>query len=954
MKKLLILVLVFSMGLAGIVSAERGKMIYYRWDNGNTATTIQQYQRDFSQAVTSTDTGFAGRTGSPVLSTPSWENGTNYAGRFQGWILPPETGNYIFSVCSDDNSELWLSPDRNASGAVRICNVTGWTNQDEWTKEANQTSAAVALVKDKPYFFYAVWKEGGGGDGCAVGWKNDVSITATTVVPMADVSNNPIVEMTTVPGMVEYQLWNVAGNGAGALPTDFSTLGAPAETGTLPTFGIGSARVGTDNFTYRQYGIIKVPADCILQFGTTSDDGSKLYVGNWWDATPVLTKVVDNDGLHGGQWRYGSKAVSAGYVGIVAEMFEQGGGEALQVNYGSDTIPWQQIPMTSLYSRTAACIPSPLPGATGVAVDALLSWSKPAFKPAVTNLVYLGESGSALAKVYEGTATTFDPAIAADKIYAWRVDISEPNAIPGGKPKITTGQTWGFMTTTSAISITTQPVPTAVDLGAAAKLSVVATSGMPLSYQWYKGGVLIGGATSPDLNFASVGSGDLGSYYCVVSNAAPVTVQSRTVMLAVKKQVAYYPFEGNAKDMSGSGHDGTIIKVPGDPNVPAGFVAGVKGQAIQFNGLTQYVNAGTWDPSADSGQLGLSMWARWEPTAATTGDQWQGLIGKREGWSGTQTFWQIEMSFDGNNRHFPFLNGLAQYSASTGTVEGDMGSYVGIERTVGGTATASAQNTPNEGVAQAFDNNRGTKWLCFTNAPCWIAYDFAGENAYLISKYSLTSGNDAGERDPLDWRLEGTNDGGTTWTTVDSRTNATNPFTGRQQTLVFDVTTPGSYKMYRLYITRINGTQALTQLMELQLFEVVAQPSDMWKWVHVAATFDGVTSKLFINGQQRLSSTGFVLGPKSDALFGIGTCEVHADGTYGNRFLGSVDEVKLYNYALSNTEIAQAFVDGGGAGFCVANPQYDFNGNCTVDIADLMMFMSQWLQCNEVGPNACK
>lgn len=944
MKKLLILVLVFSMGLAGIVSAERGKMIYYRWNAGGT--TILAYQRNFSTAPASTDPAFAGRTGSPVLATPSWENGTDYAGRFEGWILPPETGNYIFNVSSDDASELWLSPDKGTAGAVRICNVTGWTNQDEWTKEANQTSAAIALVKDKPYFFYAVWKEGGGGDGCSVGWKNDVSIAATTVVPMANVSNSPIVEMNSTPGMVEYQVWNQGSNGTGVLP-DFSTLPAPDQTGTLPTFGVGS-RAGTDNFTYRQYGIIKVAADTMIQFGTTSDDGSKLYVGNWWEATPSLSLIVNNDGWHGMQWRFGSAAVSAGYVGIVVEQFEDGGGEGLQVNYGSDTIAWQQIPMTSLYSRTAACIPSPLPGASGVATDALLSWSKPAFKPAVTNLVYFGESGIALPKVYEGAATTFDPAIVADKAYAWRVDISEPNA-SGPDPIITTGQTWGFMTVTSGIAIATQPNPAAVDLGAAAKFSVVATSGLTLSYQWYKDGILVGGATSKDLDFASVAAGDLGSYYCVVSNAAPVSVQTRTVKLAAKTQVAHYPFDGDAKDVVG-GHDGTIVKVPGDPNVVAGFIPGVKGDAIQFNGINQYVNAGTWNPSADSGQLSLSLWARWEPTALTAGDQWQGLIGKRNAWNGTDTYWQIEMSFQSNNRNHPYLQGLQNNNSSTGSVNGYLRHYQGIERTEFGTVNANNQNTPNEGAAQGFDSNRDTKWLSRTNAPTWISYDFRGEDAYQIGVYTMTSGNDAAERDPLDWELQGSNDGGATWTAVDARTNATNPFTGRRMTLEFAVTTPGSYKAYRLYITKVNGTQALTQLSDLQLFELVAPEA---KWVHVAATFDGVTSRLYLNGVQRASSTGFSLGPKADAFLGIGTCEIHADGTYGNRFMGSVDEVKLYNYGLTNFEVAQIYATDSGASFCVANPQYDFNGNCTVDLADMMMFMSQWLMCNEVGPGAC-
>jgi len=45
--------------------------------------------------------------------------------------------------------------------------------------------------------------------------------------------------------------------------------------------------------------------------------------------------------------------------------------------------------------------------------------------------------------------------------------------------------------------------------------------------------------------------------------------------------VAYYPFDGDTKDYSGNGNNGT--------NQGAGFVTGVKGQALSLNGLNQYV-----------------------------------------------------------------------------------------------------------------------------------------------------------------------------------------------------------------------------------------------------------------------------------------------------------------------------------------------------------------------------
>ena len=44
----------------------------------------------------------------------------------------------------------------------------------------------------------------------------------------------------------------------------------------------------------------------------------------------------------------------------------------------------------------------------------------------------------------------------------------------------------------------------------------------------------------------------------------------------------------------------------------------------------------------------------------------------------------------------------------------------------------------------------------------------------------MTSANDAPERDPRDWTIQGSADGGATWTTVDTRTGQT--FDQRYQT----------------------------------------------------------------------------------------------------------------------------------------------------------------------------
>jgi hypothetical protein len=59
------------------------------------------------------------------------------------------------------------------------------------------------------------------------------------------------------------------------------------------------------------------------RFGTSSDDGSALYIGD--------QRVVSNDGLHGMVERSGTIALEAGWHAVRVEFFERGGGAGLIV-----------------------------------------------------------------------------------------------------------------------------------------------------------------------------------------------------------------------------------------------------------------------------------------------------------------------------------------------------------------------------------------------------------------------------------------------------------------------------------------------------------------------------------------------------------------------------------------------------------------------------------------------
>lgn len=131
-----------------------------------------------------------------------------------------------------------------------------------------------------------------------------------------------------------YETWIFVNSSVGAKEAPWDTT-TPTRTGTVNNFDI-SIRDKDDQFAFRFKGMITVPTDGDYTFYTTSDDGSLVHIGD--------TMVVDNDGWHGGQWREGTITLTAGAHPITVVMFEDGGGELLEVEYAGPGIDRQAIP----------------------------------------------------------------------------------------------------------------------------------------------------------------------------------------------------------------------------------------------------------------------------------------------------------------------------------------------------------------------------------------------------------------------------------------------------------------------------------------------------------------------------------------------------------------------------------------------------------------------------------
>jgi predicted alpha-1,2-mannosidase len=126
---------------------------------------------------------------------------------------------------------------------------------------------------------------------------------------------------------------------------------------------------------------------------------------------------------------------------------------------------------------------------------------------------------------------------------------------------------------------------------------------------------------------------------------------------------------------------------------------------------------------------------------------------------------------------------------------------------------ASAENTGGGEVKENLvDGEPGTKWLAFQSTG-WAEFDL--DKPVKAVTYALTSANDAAERDPKDWTLQGSADG-KDWKTLDTR--AGESFAERFQTKSYDLPADAvaEYRHFRLDITANNGASGLLQLADVQ------------------------------------------------------------------------------------------------------------------------------------------
>ncbi|HYG26645.1 MAG TPA: PA14 domain-containing protein, partial [Caulobacteraceae bacterium] len=124
---------------------------------------------------------------------------------------------------------------------------------------------------------------------------------------------------------------------------DFNSL-RPLKTGTADNFTL-SVRQRDERFALLFNGHVNIPATGTYTFYTTSDDGSRLWIGS--------KLVVNNDGLHGAQERSGAIELTPGRHEITVAFFQKLGGLVLEVRYEGPGLSKQLIPNNGLFRSDA-------------------------------------------------------------------------------------------------------------------------------------------------------------------------------------------------------------------------------------------------------------------------------------------------------------------------------------------------------------------------------------------------------------------------------------------------------------------------------------------------------------------------------------------------------------------------------------------------------------------------
>ena len=132
--------------------------------------------------------------------------------------------------------------------------------------------------------------------------------------------------------------------------------------------------------------------------------------------------------------------------------------------------------------------------------------------------------------------------------------------------------------------------------------------------------------------------------------------------------------------------------------------------------------------------------------------------------------------------------------------------------------------------------------------------------------------------------------------------------------------------------------------------------ADDGQWQLIVFTFDGTTATAYLDGAND-GSSAWSLGSGLDSPIWLGTAE---NATAGRLFNGAMDDIRIYNYALTSEDVAQLYYDVTGQSTCLNPPdaRLDITGpegipDCKINLYDFSVIAANWLDCGLYPNSLC-
>ncbi|WP_370941733.1 GH92 family glycosyl hydrolase [Amycolatopsis sp. cg5] len=256
--------------------------------------------------------------------------------------------------------------------------------------------------------------------------------------------------------------------------------------------------------------------------------------------------------------------------------------------------------------------------------------------------------------------------------------------------------------------------------------------------------------------------------------------------------------------------------------------------------------------------------------------------------------------------------------------------------------SASSENTSGEDSTMLVDGTADTKWLAWTPT-AWEQITLS--EATSITHYAVTSANDAPERDPKDWTLQGSNDA-LTWTDIDKQ--AGQSFSDRFQQKDYKLAAPtAAFKYFRYDVTRNNGGPIM-QVAELLLAndEPAPPPLPNMRTFPDSGPTSGYTNKNRVgftglrayrySGSQTVTGHGWSYNKIFDVDIPV-TNTTELSYKIQPQFIK--DDLK---YPSTNVAVDLAFTDGTYLSQLGATDQYGFALSPQGQGASKVLYTNQW------------